>query len=315
MVQAVVAERATLTGRGLDCGAVSIRYWLRRAGVDAPSARTIHRILVSSGLVEPQPKKRPRSSYRRFQAASPNGCWQMDGMKWPLLDGAVVTVLRVQDDHSRKIMASRAALSENTDDVWACLLAAFARHGRPAMLLTDGGSAFTMRRIHGSLGALEARLRRCGILPVVASPAHPRTCGKKEREWQTLQAWLKMRPPAKDLPGLQRQLDAYDLIFNHERPHQAHHGATPDETFAASPKARAADAALAPPMSLTRVRARLNGVIDLGGGLKTSIGTEWAYAQVTVLREDPAVAIFHDDDLIDFLHIDPSRKYQLRSSR
>jgi len=47
----------------LDNGAQTILFELQRAGVEPlPHLRTIHRVLVRNGLVEPQPKKRPRSS-------------------------------------------------------------------------------------------------------------------------------------------------------------------------------------------------------------------------------------------------------------
>ena len=39
---------------------------------------TISRYLTTAGLVTPQPKKRPKSSYVRFQADLPNECWQAD---------------------------------------------------------------------------------------------------------------------------------------------------------------------------------------------------------------------------------------------
>lgn len=312
MMAVVITKRLQLIADGWDAGAVSIRHWLRREGIETPSARTIHRILVNHGLVEAQPRKRPRSSFKRFAHPDPNGRWQIDGMKWELADHTEVVVIRIQDDCSRAVMATRAAFSENTRDAWACMETAMQRHGRPAMFLSDGGPAFTHRRISGTLGEFEARLRNVGILPVVSSSGHPQTCGKKEREWRTLQLWLDARPRAEDLAGLQRQLDAYDLIFNHQRPHQAHDGATPAERYRASPKAQAADGPLAAPMDTTTVKARRDGVIDLGRGMKTSIGVQWAYATVTVIREDPAVAIFHEDQLIRFLHIDPDRTYQLQ---
>lgn len=183
------------------------------------------------------------------------------------------------------------------------------------MFLSDNGSAFSQRRIRRTLGEVEARLRLSGILPVTSSVAHPQTCGKKEREWQTLDRWLSARPLAGSLDELQTQLDAYDLIFNHQRPHQAHHGKTPAERYNEVEKAAAANTPLAAPLQINAVRVRRNGVIDLGRQAKMSIGQHWAGATVTVLREDPAVAIFHNNDLIDFIHLDPNRDYQLRSRR
>lgn len=311
----VIQKRAQLLGEGWDAGAVSIRSWLLRDGLQPPSARTIHRILVNHGLVEPQPRKRPRNSFRRFEKSRANECWQMDGHDWWLADGTKVTVLRVQDDCTRQIMASRAATSENITDVWACIQTAVDRHGAPAMFLTDNGSAFSQRRTRGTMNEIEARLRLTGVLPVTSSISHPQTCGKKEREWSTLDRWLSARPLAKTLADLQTQLDAYDLIFNHHRPHQAHGGKTPAERYAEVDKAAAAGTPLAAPMQVNHVKVRRNGVIDLGRKAKMSIGNQWAGATVTVMREDPAIAIFHDDQLLEFIHLDPNREYQLRTRR
>ena len=38
----------------------------------------------------------------------------------------------------------------------------------------------------GGISMFEQRLRTLGVNPVVASPHHPQTCGKKERDWQPL---------------------------------------------------------------------------------------------------------------------------------
>jgi transposase InsO family protein len=311
---AVIAKRHQLAAEGQYAGALSIHYWmLRESGPQPPAPRTIHRILVQHGLVEPEPRKRPKGSYRRFEFSQPNGCWQIDGMKWQLADHTEVVVLRVLDDHSRKSLGSLACGRENTANAWALMQTCMDRHGRPAMFLSDGGTAFTQRRTHTrGLGEFEARLRHHGILPVVSSPSHPQTCGKKEREWQTLQRWLNARPRAQNLNELQRQLDAYDLIYNQQRPHQALKGGTPEERYRATPRAVAADQPLAAPLQTRTATARRNGVIDIGRGQQASIGKQWAYATVTVLREDPAVAVFHGDSLIHFLHVDPDRRYQLK---
>ena len=312
VVAAVIEQRRWLIEQGWDHGALSIRHRLLRQGAAAPSARTIHRILVAHDLVEPQPRKRPRSSFRSFQMSRVNECWQMDGHEVRLADGRPFKVLRIQDDCSRQVMATVAAWSENIHDIWACIERACTAHGAPAMFLTDNGAAFSQRRTRGILGEIEARLRAAGILPITASVRHPQTCGKKEREWQTLDRWLAAHPAPTSLPQAQRSLETYDWLFNNERPHQAHHGKTPAEIYAATDKATASPAPLAGPATINHVRVRNNGVVDLGRGNKISIGTSWAGATVTIVREDPACAILHDRELIDFIHIDPQRDYQLR---
>ena len=47
---------------------------------------TISRYLTRLGLVTPQPTKRPKASYQRFQAELPNQCWQADFTHYPLAD-------------------------------------------------------------------------------------------------------------------------------------------------------------------------------------------------------------------------------------
>ena len=314
VVALVLAKREQLKDDGWDHGALSIHQRMLREG-PAPAARTIHRILVAHGLVEPQPRKRPRSSFRSFAYARANECWQMDGHDLQLADGTAFKALRIQDDCSRQVMATLAAWSENTTDLWRCFETACQRHGTPAMFLSDNGSAFSQRRTRGILGEFEARLRACGVLPITSSIKHPQTCGKKEREWQTLDQWLAARPAPQTLDEAQRLFDTYDWLFNHDRPHQAHDGKTPAEVYATAEKTSAAPEPLAHPVFINQVKVRTNGIIDLGRGKQMSIGTHWAGTTVTVLREDPACAIFHDRELIDFIHIDPDRSYQLRQRR
>jgi transposase InsO family protein len=311
VVDAIVAARAGLAEQGWDSGARSIQYRLARAGVAVPSARTVHRVLVRQGLVEPAPAKRPRSSFKRFEDPAPNGCWQLDGTGWALADGTPVCILRLVDDHSRLIVATRAAPAETTEQAWALMETAMARHGRPVMLLSDGGSAFTSRRTSGGLGVFEQRLREQGINPVVSSPSHPQTCGKKERDWQPLKRWLAAQPAARDLPELQRQLDCYDVLFNTERPHQGINGATPAERYQATAKALPEPGSRPAPVSSKDKRVRPGGLVDLGNKFRISIGHQWTGANVTVVRDNLDVAILHDGKLIKRLVIDPTRKHQV----
>ncbi len=52
-------------------------------------------------LVEPEPKKRPKSSYIRFEAEQPNETWQSDFTHYRLADRTDVEILSWLDDHSR----------------------------------------------------------------------------------------------------------------------------------------------------------------------------------------------------------------------
>ena len=79
----IIKLRLKLTAEGCDAGPVSIAWHLEREGLRVPSTSTIRRILSQAGLITPEPRKRPRSSYTRFEAGQPNETWQSDVTHWP----------------------------------------------------------------------------------------------------------------------------------------------------------------------------------------------------------------------------------------
>ncbi len=97
--------RVALIAAGRDAGPVTIAWHLAREGLHAPSTSTIRRILHAAGLITPEPRKRPRSSYIRFEAAQPNETWQSDFTHWRLADGTDVEILNWLDDHSRMLLS------------------------------------------------------------------------------------------------------------------------------------------------------------------------------------------------------------------
>ena len=315
MVELLVAKHVELVGDGWDGGARSVHDWLVLEHVPGvPSARTIHKILAGHGLTRPTPSKRPRSSLCRFEALAPNGMWQLDGTQVHLADRTKAVLLRLQDDHSRMVLATRAAVSENARDVWACMATAMQRHGKPAIVLCDNSSAFTSRftRGVGGFSEFETRLRLIGVAMVNASPRHPETCGKKEREWATLKRWLTARPPATDLPELQRLVDAYDEIFNTRRPHQGIGGIPPRQRYQASDKAEPDPDNLPTRSSVHRVRASAGGRIELPR-LRLVLGPAWAGAEIDYLIDHDHVVLFTGTELI--AHIDLDRARFLATSR
>src|SRR2546427_4912902 len=103
----IVALRRELLNLGVDAGAQTIHYQLRSRHEQVPSVSTIWRVLRRRGFVTPQPHKRPRSSWVRFEAQLPNECWQSDVTHWWLAGGAEVQIVNVIDDHSRLAVAAR----------------------------------------------------------------------------------------------------------------------------------------------------------------------------------------------------------------
>lgn len=78
VVDLIVKLRRQLTTSGLDAGPDTIAWHLTQHHQITVSVSTISRYLKKSQLVVPEPKKRPKSSYIRFQAEMPNETWQSD---------------------------------------------------------------------------------------------------------------------------------------------------------------------------------------------------------------------------------------------
>lgn len=237
--EAIVSLRAELASAGHDCGPATIAHHLARRLDRTASPATVWRILRRHGLITPQPHKRPRSSYIRFEAALPNELWQADTTHWRLADGSDVEILDVVDDHSRLLLAADAFRTVKGGDVVRTFVAAVGAHGAPAALLTDNGAVFTGGPRGGKV-QLESELERLGVVAKHSTPNHPQTCGKVERFHQTLKRYLAKQPPADSLAILQLQLDAFRAYYNSERPHRAARGATPAEVFERRIKARPA---------------------------------------------------------------------------
>ena len=102
----IVALRKELDRGGHEAGAATIAAHLLRRHGASPAVSTIWRILTARGLVTPQPHKRPKSSYVRFEVVQPNERWQADITHWPLADRTDTEILNWLDDHSRLCLAS-----------------------------------------------------------------------------------------------------------------------------------------------------------------------------------------------------------------
>ena len=316
--QEIVELRKHLSDQGLDAGAHTIAVHLQRRHGTAPAVSTIWRVLSRRGFVTPQPQKRPRSSFVRFEAAMPNERWQADITHWALEDGTDVEIFNVLDDHSRFLVGSDALVVFKAADVVASFHVATAAHGLPASLLTDNGAVFTAAPRGGGRCAIEVEADRLGIRLHHSSPYHPQTCGKVERFHQTLKRWLRRQPRASRIAELQAQLDAFRAYYNEVRPHRAIGRRTPAEAYAARPKA--APVGLRIPVHCRVRRDRL----DRGGGVTLrhdsrlhhiKVGRRHAGTRVLMLVAGLDVRIVNEDgELLRELVLDPTRDYQPMAS-
>lgn len=235
-----VQVRAALEASGLDHGPISVHDKMHAMGLDpVPSTASLARIFREAGVARLEPKKKPRSAWRRFVYPAPNACWQMDGTEYVLTGGRTCVIFQLIDDHSRYAVASHVAWSETVEAAIVVFDKAVTAHGVPQRLLTDNGVALNPSR-RGYIGQLVEHASALGVEAITGKPYKPTTQGKSERFHQTLFRYLDKQPLAESLDQLQAQVDAFDLIYNTERPHQGLPGrVTPLTAWKATPKAEA----------------------------------------------------------------------------
>ena len=233
-----VQVRAALEASGLDHGPISVHEKMRAMGLEVvPSTASLARIFREAGVARLEPKKKPRSAWRRFVYPAPNACWQLDATEYVLTYGRKCVIFQLIDDHSRYAVASHVAAGETAKDAIAVFDKAVAAHGVPQRLLTDNGRALNPSRL-GIIGQLVAHVAALGTEAITGKPYKPTTQGKNERFHQTLFRYLDKQPLAESLAGLQAQVDAFDHIYNTQRPHQGLPGRiTPLTAWEATPKA------------------------------------------------------------------------------
>ena len=321
----VLALRKQLGEAGLDAGADTIGWHLHHHHNTVLSRATINRILVRAGQVTPEPSKRPKSSYIRFQAEQPNETWQSDFTHFRLTrpddrPGPDVEIITWLDDHSRYALHISAHPRITAAIAHATFQHTAKRHGYPASTLTDNGMVYTVRFAGGRGGrtALETELRRQNITQKNSRPHHPTTCGKVERFQQTLKKWLRAQPQQpRTITDLQALLDTFTAEYNHARPHRSlPHRATPATVYQARPKATPG----ADRTGDTHDRVRHDTISKAGtvtlrvaGRLRhLGIGRTYAGTNVILLVQDLHVRVIHaaTGQLLRELTINPRRDYQ-----
>jgi transposase InsO family protein len=315
----IVALRKELSELGVDAGAQTIHYHLGLRHERVPSVSTIWRVLRRRGFVVPQPHKRPRSSWNRFEAMLPNECWQSDVTHWRLAEGTSVEIVNFIDDHSRLAVGSAALARASAPAVLEAFRAACATWGLPAALLTDNGCVYTTWH-RGGPNVMQTELLAMGIDYRHSRPYHPQTCGKVERFHQTLKAFLAKQDPASSIEELQAQIDRFCAYYNEVRPHRAVGRQPPRAAFEARDKARPSGPRIRVGAGVRVRRDRIDkvGRVTLRYGTKLHhIGVGHAHKgkRVILLVKDLDVRVVAlDGELLRHLTLDPNRDYQPQGS-
>jgi putative transposase len=235
-----IAVRAALDASGLDHGPISVHDKMHAMGLTVvPSVASLARIFREAGVARLEPRKKPRSAWRRFVYPAPNACWQLDATEYVLTGGRKCVIFQLIDDHSRYAVASRVAWGETVKDAIAVFDKAVTAHGVPQRLLSDNGLALNPSR-RGVLGQLVEHVSRLGVEAITGKPYKPTTQGKNERFHQTLFRYLDKQPLAGSLEELQAHVDAFDASTTRASPPGTPWSSYPTDRLESHPEGRSA---------------------------------------------------------------------------
>jgi transposase InsO family protein len=199
-----------------------------------PAASTITAILHRHSKIDPAESLKHRA-WQRFEAQAPNDLWQMDFKGHFATAQGRCHPLTVLDDHSRYALGLEACADERTATVKERLTRIFRRYGLPRKMLMDNGSPWGADWEH-PYTPLTVWLLRLGLGVTHSRPYHPQTLGKDERFHRTLKAEVLTYCQGLELPQYQPRFDAWRLIYNLERPHEALGLAVPASRYLVSPR-------------------------------------------------------------------------------
>lgn len=316
-VKTILEIRQHLENTGQDNGAHTIRWHLQQQKITPlPAASTIHRILKRHGYVIEQPHKRPRSSWKRFEADQPNETWQLDYSHCYLNNNQRVAILTIIDDHSRFVIACKAFEHETGTNVIDTFISAGNKHGFPKSTLTDNGSVFTTKlyRKADTRNGFEQLLLQMGIQQKNGTPYHPQTQGKVERFHQTLQKALHARPFAHNIGELNQQLDDIIDYYNNHRPHRALNRHTPAQAYNRLPKAQPLDIPIGTDNRLRRDKVDNDGKVTLrwaGNMRKLYVGRKHRTKEIMLIciNNDITAINPHTSEIWGRYHLDKTKKY------
>lgn len=215
--------------RSPSMGPAQIRAQLKRFHGWRVSIRAIARVLKGAGyeLVHVASRPRGEEEPRRWEAARRNAVWQADFVEMRV-GPERASLLLVQDDHSRFVVAHELMEAPTSEAVVEVLRRAILRHGRPETFYTDRGGPFVAWRRTSSLASfLEAEL-----IDHAVSPAYrPQGRGKVENLAGTVRRELWDVEHFESLDAARGALARFFDRFNHRRAHMGLDGLVPADRY------------------------------------------------------------------------------------
>ena len=180
------------------------------------SHASIYKILRKNKLTMPNPNRKKRIKYIRWQRKHPNSLWQMDTSDQKIEGKYCFAVI---DDCSRYCIGLFALNRLSTNVIIKILDNLFLVHGKPREILTDNGSVFGLKSKHSKF---DRALNRRKIKHIRTAIHSPTTSGKIERFFQTLD---------KEFEFCNRDAELFRMRYNHFRPHKSLENKSPADIY------------------------------------------------------------------------------------
>ncbi|RYH28653.1 MAG: IS481 family transposase [Alcaligenaceae bacterium] len=216
----------SLRGKHPSWGGRKISRRLADLGVAKVASSTVTNILHRHGLITAEASA-AATPWQRFEREVPNALWQADFKGHFQTFEGPCSPLTIIDDHSRFNLALHACGKTTTQVVQTQMERVFGQYGLPVQINFDNGAPWGAPGMPGRLTELGVWLVRLGIRVTHSRPYHPQTNGKDERFHRSLKAEVISKNCFEDLAHVQRALDEWRRVYNHERPHDALALATP----------------------------------------------------------------------------------------
>ena len=200
-----------------------LQQTLRREEV--PTVRTVARILVRAGLVQPAVKRRTAKNGAttppKVIVVKPNDLWTVDFKGWWLsIDRARCEPLTIRDAFSRFVLRVQVLPSTAGAPVRRIFEEVFALYGLPKAIQSDNGVPFAITQGQLGLTTLSAWWLSLGIEHVRTRPAKPSDNGGHERMHRDMAEELEAAP-ARNRKAQQEACERWRHDFNNYRPHEA----------------------------------------------------------------------------------------------
>ncbi|MEK6888612.1 MAG: DDE-type integrase/transposase/recombinase [Nanoarchaeota archaeon] len=177
---------------------------------------SVNKILKENNLTNPNPNRKKRIKYIRWQRKHPNSLWQIDTSDQKIEGKYCFAVI---DDCSRYCIGLFALNRVSTNSIIQILDTLFKIHGKPREILTDNGNIFGLKSKHSKF---DRALNRRGIKHIRTAIHSPTTSGKIERFFQTLD---------REFLFCNKDAELFRMRYNHFRPHASLEKKTPAQVY------------------------------------------------------------------------------------